>query len=116
MQVDAARLAAAQAHLQQRAALEESALPIMLDTMVRPGTLLREKLLRRKVSSCTTVVLRSRGLSTVLLAMPLLGLPQADRQISRAVQWAANVIDIERTLDRVCHQVIGKSTLAVALL
>ena len=34
-QVDPARLAAAQAHLQQRAALEESALPIMLDTMVR---------------------------------------------------------------------------------
>ncbi len=34
-QVDAARMAAAQAHLQQRAALEESALPIMLDTMVR---------------------------------------------------------------------------------
>jgi hypothetical protein len=34
-QVDAARLAAAAAHLQQRAALEESALPIMLDTMVR---------------------------------------------------------------------------------
>ena len=33
-QVDAARMAAAQAHLQQRAALEESALPIMLDTMV----------------------------------------------------------------------------------
>ena len=28
-------MAAAQAHLQQRAALEESALPIMLDTMVR---------------------------------------------------------------------------------
>ncbi len=34
-QIDAARMAAAQAHLQQRAALEESALPIMLDTMVR---------------------------------------------------------------------------------